>query len=370
MQMSDAQYLAQKPSYRSVALGADGVWASTGAHALRASIEAQSPRGVTDLLRTMDAHSMAMVLREVGFQVDSEVIPLGREALYKSVKPELQAALQTGKVGVQKAGVQAVAQAQASAQQEPQQTQASPAPSSALEVIQKVMQSSQVKVSTLGDVPLPQRASLQMLAGQALKKGVLGFGFDGIPGKFMLSGTMAEVVELHRDAASEIAMLSTKAGLQEWAAGTSVKGLSEWVPDSVQRLLHGSVSMEAAQVVVSGLNTGTIARHAEEYGIGGITSLLAAQGLDPKAPTIIEHAEEMGLVLKPVDKERGQYFGTVVAQDHRASLVKVNTREVIELPFAESAGPKPRVGESLRVGFKAGVLSVTTTNSVQADRGR
>lgn len=359
MEMSDAQHLAQKPSYRSVALGVDGVWASTGAHALRASIQAQSPRGVMDLLKSMDAQGMAMVLREVGFDVDTKLIPQGRDVLYKSIKNELQAALHARGVGMEQVSMQSTAQAPA------QQQKATAGKRSALQIIQEVLQAPQVNVATSGAEPLHQRASLQMIAGQALKKGMLGFGFDGIPGKFMLLGSMSDVVELHRHAASAIAMESTKVGLKEWVAGGAVKGLSEWVPDSVQRLLHGSVSMEAAQVVVSGLSTGSIARHAQEFGFGGITSLLAAKGLDAQAPTVSQQAQEMGLTIKTVNKERGQYFGIVVAQDHRASLVKVNTKEVVELPIAGSCGLKPQIGESLRIGFKAGVLSVTSQSTAQ-----
>lgn len=363
MEKSDAQNLAQKPRYRSVAVVADGVWGSAGGHALRASIHARSPRAVTDLLKSMEAHSMAAVLREVGFRVDNKLIIQGREAIYKSVKVELQAALEAGGVGVERRSRQSDGPASASAQHE----SASPKKSTALQMIQKVLSAARVHVATPGDTPLHQRSSLQMIAGQALKKGVLGFGFDGIPGKFMLPGSMSDVVELHRHAVSEIAMESTKVGLKEWVAGGSVKGLSEWVPDSVQRLLHGSVSIDAAQIVVSGLSTGSIARHAQEFGFGGITNLLAAQGLDAKAPTVSEQAQDMGLTIKTVNKERGQYFGIVVAQDHRASLVKVNTKEVVELPIEGAGGFKPKIGESVRIGFKAGVLSVTSQSVAQKD---
>ncbi|RWA45612.1 hypothetical protein AU476_00850 [Cupriavidus sp. UYMSc13B] len=230
----------------------------------------------------------------------------------------------------------------------------------ATEMIQAVLKVPTVRVTPLGDHPFAQRASLQMVAAQALQKSVLGFGFDGLPGKYVVPVPMAEVVELHREATVEVAAQSTRAGLLAWASGSKVTGLSEWVPDSVQRLLHGSVSRDAAEIVVSSLNSGSIARHAQEYGLHGIANLLAAKGLDLNAPTIGEQAQEMGLQIKEPDRERGQYFGTVVAQDHRASLIKVKRDEAIELPFAKMPGGRPRIGEALRLGFKAGALSVSS----------
>lgn len=348
---------AAKPRHQSVAMGADGAWASIGAHALRAAIQSQSPRAVTDLLNTMDAHDMAKTLQEVGIAVDAQWVMQGRGVVYKNVKDVLQQALSVGHVDVTTSTPRA--QAQPSAQKR-----------SALEIIQQVLKAPQVTVGTLGEMPMHQRASLHMVAGQALQKGILGFGFDGIEGRFKVPGSIEDIVKLHRDAAAEVAIQSTKIGLQRWSQGIPVNGLSEWIPDSVQRLLAGSLSIEAAQVMISGLSTGTIARHAEEYGSGGISSLLLAKGLDPDAPTVFQQAEELGLTIKAVDKERGQYFGTVIAQDHRASLVKVNTREVIELPFSDVRGQKPRMGEALRIGFKSGALSVTSIQAAQAEIGR
>jgi hypothetical protein len=81
------------------------------------------------------------------------------------------------------------------------------------------------------------------------------------------------------------------------------------------------------------------------------------------APTIDIQADEMGLKFKEMDTERGMYFGPVVAQDHRASLIKVNQYEVIELPHKQAPMGKPKVGEQLRLEYKAGELSVTSRNA-------
>lgn len=364
--MSEEQHLGGRPSYVSPTVGKDGVWASAGAHALRGALHRHSARGVMDLLKSMDGHAMAHVLRETGFQVDEGLVAQGRVTVYESVKADLQAALRQGVDGfrLQKGEAQVARGMTGHAPVPPARADVAidgdfVGDRQAAEMIQAVLNAPAVRVAPLGDQPFPQRASLQMIAAQALKKGVLGFGFDGLPGKYTVPAPMADVVELHRQAAIEVAKQSTHAGLVAWASGSKVAELSDWVPDSVQRLLHGSVSVDAAEIIVSGLQSGSIARHAQEFGIHGAAGLLAANGLDVNAPTISDQAHEMGLQIKAPDRERGQYFGTVVAQDHRSSLIKVNRDEAIELPFAQSSGLRPKVGAAVRFGYKSGVLSVS-----------
>lgn len=370
MEMSEARHLSGRPSHTSPTVGKDGVWGSAGSHALRGGLQRQSPRAVMDLLKSMDAQSMAQVLRETNFKVDEKLVARGRAAVFESVKGDLQAALTKGVDGSGLRKVEVGGQRETTGQGSKEVARPHvaadndfPGDHRAAELIQAVLKAPLVRVATLGDQPLPQRAALQMVAAQALQKGVLGFGFDGLPGKYAVPAPMADVVELHRQAAIEVATQTTRAGLLAWASGAKVTGLSEWVPDSVQRLLHGGVSQDAAEIVVSGLTSGSIARHAQEYGLHGVANLLAASGLDPNAPTVGELAQEMGLQIKEPDRERGQYFGTVVAQDHRASLIKVKRDEAIELPFAQMPGARPRIGEALRLGFKAGTLSVSSKSA-------
>lgn len=358
MQMSEAKFLAQKPTYLSPTRGSDGVWASAGSHALRAAIKEKSPKAVMELLRPMDAQGMAQVFREAGFRVDSAKVQLGRSAVFESVKPDLQKALG----GVTKSASIKAQEAQTAAMPESPKVRVSP-PLDALAIIQGVLRSPNVVVSTFGQEPMPQRGALQMVAGQALEKGILGFGFDGVPGKYMVASPMKDVVELHKEAAKSIATLSAQAALHSWSQEQKGAPIHDFVPDSIQRLLQGSLSLDAAEVVVGALASGSIASYAEEIGDIGISNLLASQGLDVDAPTIDIQADEMGLKFKEMDTERGMYFGPVVAQDHRASLIKVNQNEVIELPHKQAPMGKPKVGEQLRLEYKAGELSVTSRNS-------
>lgn len=375
MDLTEARYLASRPSYASPTIDANGVWASAGAHALRGALSQRSAQGVMDLLKSMDVQGMAGVLRETGFSASEQLVAQGRSALFSGVRNDLQAALSRGVDGhgLQQAdSVQTLAPVK---QESPARAGKTPHLGSdfagdhrAAHAVQAVLQAPQVRVIPLGEKPVHQRTSLQMIAAQALQKEVLGFGFDGVPGKFEVPVAMAEVVELHRHAAREVATESTRAGLLAWASGRKVTQLSDWVPDSVQRLLNGSVFHDAAEIVVSGLNSGSIARHAQEYGAHGITRLLAQKGLDVNAPTLAEQAQELGLQIKHPDRERGQYFGTVVAQDHRSSLIKVNRDEGVELPFAATPGARPKIGEALRLGFKAGVLNVSAKIQGREDR--
>lgn len=236
--------------------------------------------------------------------------------------------------------------------------------------IQAILKCSTIRITHLGQSPFFERASLQMIAAQALQKGILGFSFDGLAGKYEVTAPLSDVLQLHKHAAFEVATESTRSGFINWASGNKASEISEWVPDSVQRLLSGSISLDAAKIVASGLNSGSIARHAEQFGSHGIARILADRGLDVNAPTLQEQAAELGLLVKEPDRQRGQYFGAVVAQDHRSSLIKVNHDEAVELSISESRDTKMKIGDVLRLSFKAGVLGITVKSMAREGNAR
>lgn len=357
MQMSEAKPLAQQPAYLSVTKSGDGVWSSAGALALRTALQEKSPKSVMDLLQPMDAKGMAQVFREVGFKVESNTISKGRNAVFESVKPALQQALRTPAKRIERVDEQTSAPANLQKKSAKAYRQQAQGP---MAIVERVLRSPNVIVSTFGDVPMSHRGALQMVAAQALEKGIVGFGFDGIPGKYMVDAPMADVVELHKEAARNVATLSAKSALHDWSRAQKGAVIHDLVPDSIQRLLQGGLSLDAAQVIAQAIDSGSIANHAQEISEMSISNLLAAQGLDVDAPTIQVQADELGLSFKEVDQERGMYFGMVVAQDHRASLVKVNKNEVIELTHKQSPLGKVRVGEQLRIEYKAGELNVSS----------
>ena len=382
MDMSEARQVARRPSYLSPTVGPDGAWASAGAHALRAALRQRSPRGVMGLLKSMDAQGMAQVLQEAGFPVSGLAVMQGRDAVFAGAKQSLQSALQRGVDGWAQPGRRPApsrndvggqrAQPTGAGQTVPKaRLEANAEGLTAAEMVQSILSSPSVRVLPAGDVPLHQRPALQMVAGQALQKRVLGFGFDGVPGKFDVPAPLAEVAKLHHEAASAVAVESARTGLAAWAAGARVTNLSEWVPDSVQRLLHGSVSPDAAKIIVNAISNGTLAAHAREYGVHGIADLLSDRGLDVNAPTVDQLAATLEVRIKAPDRERGQYFGDVVAQDHRASLIKVNRGEAIELPHAAIPGERPKVGDQMRLNYKAGALTVSKTERLgRSDHSR
>lgn len=378
----------EMPDYSMPAMTPDGVWGTAGGVALRDALKRGSADGMMELIRSMDARGFASALREAGFAVEKSTIERGRSAVFTSVKSDLSSALSLGVDGFGLANSRSLASsvtmmaadgavepvAPAFAAKEKTDVAAQDMSNVALQfdprefagdvaaarAVQGVLRSDTVAVELLGNAAPAERGALLMVAGQALKQGIQGFGFDGLPGKYQVAFGMSELVDLHREAAQAVAVESVTASLTGWAAGKKVKGLDEWVPDSVQRLLYGSVSLEAAQAVVQAVETGSIARHAGQIGLHDFTGLLAGQGLDVNAKTVNEQAREFGWSIQEPDRMRGQYFGPVVAVDHRASLVKFTRMDVLELPFTELATGqnRPKMGDSVRMDFKNGALTV------------
>lgn len=77
--------------------------------------------------------------------------------------------------------------------------------------------------------------------------------------------------------------------------------------------------------------------------------------------TVGKQAQRLGLVVVEPNRINGQYAGMIVALDNRACLVKYTHTQALELPFtALAAGQEnPKFGDSIRMGFKDGVLSVS-----------
>lgn len=77
--------------------------------------------------------------------------------------------------------------------------------------------------------------------------------------------------------------------------------------------------------------------------------------------TVAQQAERSGLTIFEPGHMRGQYHGPVVGSDYRAMLVQCSRTTAMELPFAALAEgeDRPRFGDSVRIGFKDEVMSVT-----------
>lgn len=383
MGFNDTQQFSQLPNYLTPVIGMNGILGLAGGIALRDSLFRGSPDGVMDLLESMDARGAASALRDAGFAIPASEIQRGRGAVLESVKLDLDAALNLRVDGFGLNSARTPAQMASPTKR----SFAAKAPGHDVElefapdhflgdieaarVIQGVLRSDDgpTEVSLLGDAQPSARSALLLVAGQALKKEIQGFGFEGIPGKYQVSLSMGELLDLHTVAAQTVAVESARRGVASWESGEKASNLSEWVPDSVQRLLHGSVSLAATEAIVQAIEGGGIARHAGEIGSHGFTGLLAKQGFDVNAATVDQQAEKFGWSMKIPDRTRGQYFGQVVAVDHRACLIKVNRENVVALPFVELAEgqSRPQMGDSVRMSFKGGELTVSMAERVQRD---
>lgn len=372
MDASNLQFLG-KPDYSMPAFGSDGVWCSASAVALRDSLRHGSVSGVMSLLNSLDDQSMTDALLQSGFSVHSTHIADGREAVFSGVKEQLALALSSRVDGfgleAARNAPQEVRQGSFAAKEVATQMKDAPLDFSpedfdgdfeAAKVVQRVMRSSGVAVDLLGDGAPGSRGSLLLVAGQAMKKGVQGFGFDGLPGKYEVPLEMSDLVELHRESARAVAITSARIGLGSWARGEKIDVLDDWVPDSVQRLLHSSLSLDTAKSLVSAIKDGGIAEHAGQIGDHAFSNLLRAQGLDPNAKKVEEQAKEQGFVVQEPNRQRGQYFGPVVAVDHRAALVKYARNNVIILSFIDlpKDQPRPSMKDSVRLAYKDGNVSV------------
>lgn len=374
--MGEQLNLGGIPRYLTPHFGRDGIWATAGALAIKDSLRRGDAEGVMDVLDSMNPNEMATTLCEAGFVVSLSVADKGRDAVLEAVQSDLaeaidlhvdgyglndsRASLDFTASGVAGTGEKYFLANFASGHE-------------AMKMIQDVMRSDSVSVDLFGDASPGERASLVFVAGQAVQKGLQGFGFDGIAGKYVVPLSMAEVAGLHREAARAVAEESARSALGIWANGGKVNEVSEWVPDSVQRLLYGSLSVATASAVVNAIEGGMVGRHAGEMGTHGFARLLAEQGFDVKAATVDVQAKELGLTLVEPDTNRGQYVGPVVGLDHRSALIKFARDKGVGLPFKDLAQEqaRPGLGDTVRMKFKAGDLTVSMAPKIgRGEMGR
>ncbi|HJV75092.1 MAG TPA: hypothetical protein VJ654_12780 [Noviherbaspirillum sp.] len=335
--------------------------------ALQESLRLGSVAGALEVLGAMDARTAAECLREAGFAVSEDAIGLGQGAIMAEIQADFDAALAARVDGYglarQSQGLRVPTAAEKTITDESQLGDFA----AATRLIQRIMRAEQVEVRLFGDANASERSSLQFVAGQALQKRVQGFAFEGISGKYDVPIPLPAMVELHKEAARAVAGESARMALGVWATGGKIGQINEWVPDSVQKLLSGSVSLEAAASLVESIKGGTVGRNASAYGAHGFATLLAEQGFDVNAKTVAMQAADLGLDIVDPDRQRGQYVGSVVGMDHRAGLVKFNRKSAIELPFAALAEDqeRPMVGDRVRMGFKNGALTVSVAPVVE-----
>ncbi len=82
---------------------------------------------------------------------------------------------------------------------------------------------------------------------------------------------------------------------------------------------------------------------------------------DKDAVSVDKRVDELGLVLIEPNRERGQYVGLMVAADNQFGLIEYAKEKAIKLLFWDlpDEQPRPKVGDTVRMKFKAGALVVT-----------
>jgi hypothetical protein len=100
--------------------------------------------------------------------------------------------------------------------------------------------------------------------------------------------------------------------------------------------------------------------------IDGISEIVGTIDTYGNGMAAIELAKRYGWELMEPDRMRGQYFGLVVALEHHVAIVKIANTLMLELPFGAMAVTEeqsPKLGDSVRMGFKDGVLTATVVRA-------
>ena len=253
--------------YATPCIGGDGSWGSAGGMAIKESFSRGSLDGVMDLLNAMDSASMSAALREAGFGVSPGIEERGREAVLLAVERDVIDAigLRVDGFGLQEYRSQLSFAAKETPVDDSLDFTSLDFTGNirAARAIQGVLRANAVTLDLFGDADASDRGALLFVAGNALEHGVQGFGFDGVAGKYEVPLSMSEMVDLHGNAAKAVALESVCTELGTWVAGSKVGVLSLLVPDSTQRTMFGSLTLDSVNSVVSVIKNGSIGNHAE-----------------------------------------------------------------------------------------------------------
>ncbi|MGS0741100.1 hypothetical protein ACVBEF_04570 [Glaciimonas sp. GG7] len=232
----------------------------------------------------------------------------------------------------------------------------------AMNTLQTVFSAGDVEVGLAGTAPLETRTSMQFLAGQAIMHRVTGFEIDGIDGKYKLPSSIAlrDVKNLFVYAAGELAMAEVRSTIPGWANGKPAAKFSDLVPESIARILRGSPSLSGIASVQAALVSGMVKDFASKQGSQIIGQVFDNRGVKLDMPSAQQLAEDAGLKITIPDQQRGNYFGTVVAIDHRSSVIKWSRDSVLIFPHKElpDGVARPSKGDVVRIKYSGGNVGV------------
>lgn len=240
----------------------------------------------------------------------------------------------------------------------------------AVAALQGVLSAEEVEIGVAGPDGLDGRQALLFIGGQAIERGVSGFAIEGVAGKFQLpeSVDLPGLRAIYGAAGASLAEHEVRSVFPKWAAEKGVPRLSDLVHESTVTLLHGAVSVSHAEDIRTALDNGAVAEFGATQGIKLAGQTLEQQGVRIDAPPLEQLIAESGMRI--VNASRGQFVGPVVAQDHRASVVKASrdTAIVVRHKDLPAGVPKPEKGDAMLVKFSGGQMMVNVQKTSQ-DRG-
>lgn len=98
--------------------------------------------------------------------------------------------------------------------------------------------------------------------------------------------------------------------------------------------------------------------------IDSINEIVGTKDTYGNGMAAIELGKRYGWKLIEPDRMRGQYFGLIVALEHHVAIVKIANTKILELPFGSLAMTEeqsPKLGDSVRMRFRDGVLTAAVT---------
>lgn len=98
--------------------------------------------------------------------------------------------------------------------------------------------------------------------------------------------------------------------------------------------------------------------------IDGINEIVGTKDTYGNGMAAVELTKQYGWEMMEPDRMRGQYFGLVVALEHHVAIVKTSNTQMLELPFgalAVTEEQSPKLGDSVHMAFKDGVLTAAVT---------
>lgn len=333
----------------------DSTWGKAEALVFARHLKRGDLSNALEVLGALTNDGARAVLMQAGF---SPRATGGRQAMLESVQNDLILAAREKKTGVElRASGQEV-----EAPQEKTFPGAVIAPSitRALESMQRVLSAPVVEIGVAGSEQLDKRQSLLFIGGQAIGRGISGFGIEGVEGKFQLpeSVDLAAVRSMYGAAGAAMAEAEVRGVMPKWAAEKGVPRLSELVPEATAKVLRGPVSVDGAKALQAALNEGMVSQFGAEQGVRLAGQVLFKQGVRIDALPLEQIVEDEGLRL--IKADRGQYVGPVVLQDHRASALKASrdTALVVAHKDLPEGMNKPNLGDTMKVSFRGGQMSV------------